>query len=147
MERQRYLNLLEKYLAGKSTRKEEALLDEYYKRLEAMSDVSLSDEQEYALKASILEKIASRIDLPEEQSKQTLKRSYWSWYAAASILIMIAVGSFFIRRDKKTEIVSQVPSAAKQDIRPGSNKAVLTLSNGAQIVLTDPHAGILAKEG
>ncbi|NII81359.1 MULTISPECIES: FecR family protein [unclassified Pedobacter] len=147
MERQRYLNLLEKYLAGKSTRKEEALLDEYYKRLEAMSDVSLSDEQEYALKASILEKIGSRIDLPEEQPKQTLKRSYRIWYAAASILIMIAVGSFFIRRDKKTQIVSQVPNAAKQDIRPGSNKAVLTLSNGAQIVLTDPHAGVLAKEG
>ncbi|KRT15804.1 hypothetical protein ASU31_12525 [Pedobacter ginsenosidimutans] len=147
MERQRYLNLLEKYLAGKSTRKEEALLDEYYKRLEAMSDVDLSDEQEHAMKASILEKIESRISTPEEQSKQTLKHSYRIWYAAASILIMIAVGSFFIRKDKKAEMVSKVPVDIKQDIRPGSNKAVLTLSSGEQIVLTQPHAGILAREG
>ncbi|MBB6235465.1 hypothetical protein HDC90_000062 [Pedobacter sp. AK013] len=147
MERQRYLNLLEKYLAGKSTWNEEVLLDEYYKRLEAKSDVSLSDEQEHALEASILEKINSRINMPEEQPKPILKRSYRIWYAAASILIMIAVGSFFITGDKKTEIVKQVPSAAKQDIRPGSNKAVLTLSSGEQIVLTDPHAGVLAKEG
>jgi transmembrane sensor len=147
MEKQRYLNLLEKYLAGKSTGKEEALLDEYYKRLQAMSDVDLSDAQEHAMKASILEKIESRISTPEEQSKQTLKRSYRIWYAAASILIMIAVGSFFIRRDKKAEMVNKVPGATKQDIRPGSNKAVLTLSSGEQIVLTQPHAGILAREG
>jgi hypothetical protein len=147
MERQRYLNLLEKYLAGKSTGKEEALLDEYYKRLEAMSDVDLSSRQEQALKSSILEKIESRISTPEEFSRQTLKRDYRIWYAAASILIMIAVGSFFIRRDKKTEMVRQVPSATKQEIRPGSNKAVLTLSSGEQIVLTDPHTGVLAKEG
>jgi transmembrane sensor len=147
MEKQRYLNLLEKYLAGKSTGKEEALLDEYYKRLEAMSDVNLSSQQEQALKASILEKIESRISTPEEKSKQTLKPSYRIWYAAASILIMIAVGSFFIRRDKKTEVVNQVPGVTKQEIRPGSNKAVLTLSSGEQIVLTDPHSGVLAKEG
>jgi transmembrane sensor len=147
MEKQRYLNLLEKYLAGKSTGKEEALLDEYYKRLEAMSDVNLSSQQEQALKASILEKIESRISTPEEKSKQTLKPSYQIWYAAASILIMIAVGSFFIRRDKKTEMVNQVPGVTKQEIRPGSNKAVLTLSSGEQIVLTDPHSGVLAKEG
>jgi transmembrane sensor len=147
MEKQRYLNLLEKYLAGKSTGKEEALLDEYYKRLEAMSDVNLSSQQEQALKASILEKIEVKINIPEEKPKQTLKPSYRIWYAAASILIMIAVGSFFIRRDKKTEMVNQVPGATKQEIRPGSNKAVLTLSSGEQIVLTDPHSGVLAKEG
>lgn len=147
MERQRYLNLLEKYLAGKSTGKEETLLDEYYKRLEAMSNVDLFDEQEHTIKASILEKIESRISTPEEQSKQTLKHSYRIWYAAASILIMIAVGSFFIRKDKKAEMVSKVPVDIKQDIRPGSNKAVLTLSSGEQIVLTQPHAGILAREG
>lgn len=147
MEKQRYLNLLEKYLAGKSTGKEEALLDEYYKRLEEMSDLSLSDEQAHSLKVSIMEKISARIDSPNEQSKQIVKRSYRIWYAAASILIMIAVGSFFIRRDKKAEMVSKVPGATKQDIRPGSNKAVLTLSTGEQIVLTEPHAGILAREG
>jgi transmembrane sensor len=147
MEKQRYLNLLEKYLAGKSTRKEEALLDEYYKRLEEMSDVSLSDEQEHGLKVSIMEKISASIDSPNEQSEQIVKRSYRIWYAAASILIMIAVGSFFVRRDKKAEMIGKVPDATKQDIRPGSNKAVLTLSSGEQIVLTEPHAGILAREG
>ena len=147
MEKQRYLNLLEKYLAGKSTGKEEALLDEYYKRLEKMSDVSLSDEQEHRLKVSIMEKISASIDSPNEQSEQIVKRSYRIWYAAASVLIMIAVGSFFIRRDKKAEMISKVPDATKQDIRPGSNKAVLTLSSGEQIVLTEPHAGILAREG
>ena len=147
MEKQRYLNLLEKYLAGKSTRNEEILLDEYYKRLEKMSDVSLSDEQEHRLKVSIMEKISASIDSPNEQSEQIVKRSYRIWYAAASVLIMIAVGSFFIRRDKKAEMISKVPDATKQDIRPGSNKAVLTLSSGEQIVLAEPHAGILAREG
>ncbi|MFD2584242.1 FecR family protein [Pedobacter vanadiisoli] len=148
MEKQRYLSLLEKYLAGKSTRKEELLLDEYYKRLEAMSDVELSGQQENLLKDSILKKIRSTIDATENKPQQMPKRSLRIWYAAASVLVMIAVGSFFIHTDKKTAMVSNLPGNIKpEDIRPGSNKAVLTLSNGKQIVLNNPQTGVLAKEG
>ncbi|MBO9672110.1 MAG: FecR domain-containing protein [Sphingobacteriaceae bacterium] len=148
MEKQRYLNLLEKYLAGKSTGKEELLLDEYYKRLEAMSDVELSGQQENLLKDSILEKIRSRIDMTENKPKPSQKHSYRIWYAAASVLIIIAVASFFIHTDKKTDMVSRLPDNVKpEDIRPGSNKAVLTLSNGKQIVLANSGTGVLAKEG
>lgn len=134
MERQSFINLLEKYINKKATTGEQTLLDEYYKRLDAMSDLQLSEQEEDVLQESILKKIQLQI-YP--------KRSYRIWYAAASIVVILGIGLYLIQPKQTQPIVI----AQKNEILPGSNKAVLTLGNGEQIVLTRANKGVLANQG
>jgi transmembrane sensor len=65
--------------------------------------------------------------------------------AAAAVLLMLGIGGYFLL----------VPSADKQvtvkryknDVLPGGNKAMLTLSDGSTISLEDAQQGSLAQQG
>lgn len=68
--------------------------------------------------------------------------------AAAAIFVGLACGLIFLR--KKTNqpaLVANDKTQQPADISPGSNKATLTMSNGATIVLTNSPNGILARNG
>lgn len=66
----------------------------------------------------------------------------YSWVAAAVVLVLILGGYFWIG-NKKT--VSQVAVMAKTlDVAPGKNGAILTLANGAQVVLDSLRNGVIA---
>jgi transmembrane sensor len=76
-----------------------------------------------------------------------LKRSgriiYMRVAAAAAILVVFSFGIYLLAgRTGPKQRVAQV----QQDIAPGGNKAVLTLGNGRQILLTDAKKGVLANE-
>lgn len=64
----------------------------------------------------------------------TLRRKYW---AAASILILLGAASFFWMNYGKTNNEKNVKNelAAKPDVQPGRNKAVLILADGSSIQL------------
>lgn len=70
------------------------------------------------------------------------------WIAAASVLLMIG-GSvvFFFHRHASKPSVPFVASAGRTKIVPGSNKAVLTLANGQQIILNDAQKGTVGQQG
>lgn len=72
------------------------------------------------------------------------KRSSWkiSWAAAAAVLIMAAGVALFSLRSQKP--VQNNIIAQKKAIRPGGNKAILTLANGKKIILTDSVNGQIA---
>ncbi len=76
------------------------------------------------------------------------------WAAAAAILLLLAAGTILYITRKQTPI--PIPTIAKHDIPPGHNGAVLTLSNGKQIVLdtvgngtlaSDSHIKVIKKDG
>ncbi|PTR01111.1 FecR family protein [Mucilaginibacter yixingensis] len=72
------------------------------------------------------------------------KKSFWkiSYAAAAAVLIMAAgVALFYLRGENR---VQNNVIAQKKEIKPGSNKAILTLANGKKIVLTDSVNGQIA---
>lgn len=66
--------------------------------------------------------------------------------AAASVLIVLSIAAYFItyRLINKPPLVVQ--RVQPHDIAPGGNKAILILSNGKQINLTNAQNGQLAKE-
>ncbi|TFF37759.1 FecR family protein [Mucilaginibacter psychrotolerans] len=64
--------------------------------------------------------------------------------AAASILLMITSGAYFMIRKP---LSSQITGAVVTDFRPGGNKAVLILDNGQQIQLNNAPNGRLATQG
>lgn len=64
--------------------------------------------------------------------------------AAASILVILSAGGYFLLNKQKPQATQN--QVAQNDLLPGNNKAILTLSNGKQINLTDAKAGIVAKD-
>ena len=73
-----------------------------------------------------------------------LKRVRWS-IAAASVLLILSASSIFLLNNRPTAS-TQTELLKENDIAPGTNKAILTLSNGKKISLTDAHSGTVAEQ-
>ena len=66
---------------------------------------------------------------------------------AASFIIFLSFGIYFYL-NKEVKMAPQiVKTSIPADVRPGTNKATLTLSNGATIVLDTAKDGVLANQG
>jgi len=79
--------------------------------------------------------------IEETSKKRTLR--IWPRVAAAAAIILM-VGGVLIYYNHKS--VTQQSQFVKNDIRPGGNKAILTLANGQKISLTDAATGAIAKQ-
>ncbi len=69
--------------------------------------------------------------------------------AAAVILLAVVGGADYLLLHRKPAPVAQesVPAPKKDSIHPGTNKAILTLANGQQILLDDAHNGVIGQQG
>lgn len=87
-------------------------------------------------------RLAAQEEIKSDRSIISLKRIWWA--AAAIIAVMVVGGYFFLDvRNSNTDLVN-VPS---NDIQPGGNKAILTLSDGSQIVLDNAETGAISTQG
>jgi len=131
------------------TREEYELMLVYW---EQVSDaVDQTDNIDPALIASI-ERGLDRID--EKASRQVIplyaeidkKKRLWPRIAAAaSILVAMSAGSYFVFHKK--QLGQQIAQTKPIYIKPGSKKAILQLANGQRIALNEAPAGTLAKQG
>lgn len=67
---------------------------------------------------------------------------------AASLLLLASFSAYYFTHNryvKPNEIVHQ--SKTNDDIKPGGNKAILTLANGSKINLSDVKNGVLTNQG
>src|ERR1700722_15567940 len=73
------------------------------------------------------------------------------WAVAASIAVCVAGGAyFFLHQQKGAEdklASTQQEQRITNDVSPGKNKAVLTLSNGSIIILDSAHNGFVTRQG
>jgi ferric-dicitrate binding protein FerR (iron transport regulator) len=116
---------------------------------------------------------AQRIDIEEDETKQVWERIQHSlastflpdagrkttsklrpmlrtWWAAAAILLVLATGSYVLWRQGSGRVVAtinQKQQPFQNDIAPGGNKAILTLSDGTKVVLDTANNGALTKQG
>lgn len=77
------------------------------------------------------------------------KKKNYSWYQqvaiAASVLLVCATGLYFYKRsDRNIDLRAEVVNVT--DVKPGGNRAKLTLSNGKTIDLDEAANGILAQQ-
>lgn len=69
----------------------------------------------------------------------------WARYAVASCIVLaIGLGGYFF---KQKDVLKQGVEMAANEIAPGGNKALLTLSNGQKISLSEASIGGLAVQG
>ncbi|WP_413668276.1 FecR domain-containing protein [Mucilaginibacter sp. Mucisp86] len=143
-------HLIAKYLAGECTPSEKQEVERWYDEYDAGNKKYLNDDAE-EIKSSaersfeeLRERLALPVEVPGGQIK-SFKVSVKVWLAAASILLVLSVGGYFLLGySAKSQLTAQQETGP---IKPGTNKAILTLPGGEKINLTDAGSGVLAKAG
>lgn len=105
-----------------------------------------------ALKAAGWDRLTSTLaDEDPAWPAAPVKRLNWKRYLVAASLIGVAVVGALLyignKHDVKTVASAPVASHLKNDVAPGGNKAVLTLSDGSSVVLDQAGKGTIAKQG
>jgi ferric-dicitrate binding protein FerR (iron transport regulator) len=144
--------LLEKYFSGTLAEDEKKLLDEWYHSFND-NETELENEKEES-EQQLSERIKSRImDSVRKESKATgnYKRKWFIPAAAASVIIILSVGFYFVitgrHEGRATAKASPVQANINSRIVPGGNKATLTLANGSVITLDSANNGLLTQQG
>jgi transmembrane sensor len=148
MEKRKFLLLLKKYRTGKASEQEESYLAAYYNLFEAKPDITemLSPEEKDFLKDQIKAGLKKKIELHQQKPVAKTYKLYYRLTAAAVVLIAFSVVLLFYAQKDNGNIFAafrHIPN----DIAPGGNKAILTLANGNQIILTNAKNGLLAQQG
>jgi len=97
-----------------------------------------------------LDGIHQKIHLNQKRKKARLIRMWALRAAAACFAGFLAVNIFLWLKNDSKQPVAQVQSDSKKyknDVQPGSNKAVLTLADGSTIALDDAKNGLLTQQG
>lgn len=130
--------LLDKYQSGNCSPEEKALVEYWFHHLNADKDHNLSD-------AELETAHEDMWHLVKPPAKITpMRLIYRRMAVAAFILFVLSVSGYFLL--KKPGLTYRVAKIENHDVAPGGNKAVLTLANGEQIVLTDAGKGNIATE-
>jgi len=132
--------LLNRYEQGQCTPEEMGLLEGWFDSLVANAQWDEEEERQYVFGAKMKQVIDSRI------AEVPVKR-IWPLYlriaAAASVLFFLSFGGYFVLHNRAIQQSAQHEPV----ILPGGNKAILTLANGQQIILTDAKNGKIARQG
>ncbi|TCD00318.1 FecR family protein [Pedobacter psychroterrae] len=135
--------LTKKYNAGDCTPEEIALLENWY--LQWIPE-GIKVDSEQITEAS--DAVWSRLPVYQEDAYPELKLPsriiplLRKLAVAASLLICIGIGFYFYQKEIKTgEAIT-----ASNDIAPGGDKAILTLSNGEKVLLDSAVNGELMKQ-
>jgi transmembrane sensor len=162
----RLKKLFEKYIQNTCSEQE---LEEFWQLLSELSDNDTIDldlkklwqQQSHTDESSsgstmnkmkLFDKVMQKV---QQQDLSTQRKSYqvhWPYWLAAVFFGSILIASFYYmfsvaRRTTKSVIAMDHRSILRNDVAPGIAKALLTLSNGKQILLDSMAAGTISKQG
>jgi len=134
-----FKQLLHKYQSGTATDEEIAFLESWYLQHNADEQADFVFDERLEDADAVWKKLHS----PE---RKTITKLLWTLLAtAACIAVFFYVGRpYFANTNQKNNQIAQNRSTK---IVPGANKAILTLANGKQVVLTDIGNGKFDKQG
>jgi transmembrane sensor len=137
---------VEELLAHFNVQENELLLRNIIMQNLGMEDTSPGSK---AVWSNAVDETYARIkkQIAAEKNKMTpIFKRRWFQVAAAAILLL-GVFTFYKLGLSKNDIKQQVAKTNSADIAPGSNKAVLTLADGSQIILDSAANGNLTNQG
>jgi transmembrane sensor len=149
----RIAKLISLYLTGEISADDRALLDQWIHTNERNAGIfnritnpaSLADillELQKIDTESALQKARLRIANEKRLSPQKIIRLWPRIAAAASILLVLSTGGYFLSHKLRTNQIANTVN----EIKPGSNGAVLTLANGQKVILGNAKMGVIAQQ-
>lgn len=135
MEDKNISTLLQKFDRGDCNENEIEILDTWYLHYGAESNFKTTDEQLEQSTQNIWERL-------EKDYKKPISYKLWPKIAAAAVVIFtLAIALFYINPSIPTN-----DQVAISNFPPGSNKAILTLSDGTKVSLNDVKTGSIARQ-
>lgn len=142
MNEQEAQKLIDRYNQGIASPEERILLERWYLKEAAERNLLVEDDFE-RLDKEMWVGTLKKAGLPHKNNK-----SFKLWLrlaGAAAILLLAGVGIYFYSINHPVQQVAKT-KAIVQDVAAGGNRAILTLSNGEQIVLADAAKGKIAEQ-
>ncbi|OOQ56923.1 FecR family protein [Mucilaginibacter pedocola] len=138
MQRHEIHDLLKRYNTGTCTDFEKELVETWYLQYEAADTKDITDEEREADLAAIWNA------LPVNQPKFGRIKLMYRIAAAAVLLVFLSAGLYYAthRGPNQQEVIQTIA----RNLTPGSNKAILTLGDGKQVILTGAANGQLASQ-
>jgi ferric-dicitrate binding protein FerR (iron transport regulator) len=146
------VSLLKKYLSGSCTASETEQVNRWFDSMDGVPEhiAGLSEEERMLMEDRVFERILHHIEKEEQTSTYSLpKKSIYSWKGltvAASLLLFLSLVVLWMQHPSSLSPKQITKSAESTNIKPGGNKAVLTLSDGSSLVLADASLGTVADQ-
>jgi len=145
----RYQELAVKWLDGSITPEEEKEFADWYnagldKPLLVPESFASSQEMQ---RQRLLNKIREEIGTQTPKFRKQVSWPKWAAAAAVSLGIISLGAYFWANKTVAPTLIGMVSTTKETDIAPGGNKAMLTLANGARILLDSANNGVLATQG
>jgi transmembrane sensor len=102
-------------------------------------------EQDGAFQQGHFEAAGSSVHSPVTKPSSSRSRRGF-WLAAASVIVVLGAATWWISAHRPEPVAPATPAAVAADVRPGGNKAMLTLADGRQIALDSAGNGVLAAQ-
>ncbi|WP_316823815.1 FecR family protein [Pedobacter miscanthi] len=139
MKKAELISLTEKYIAGTASKEECLLLESWYDK----QQLTISEETDEYKQAEIGQRIFENINQQINQLEQKRPLRYLYRFAvAASLIAVLSFGWYLFSQRADVKNINR--SAAI--IKPGGNKAFLTLADGSKINLDQALNGTIAKQ-
>ena len=142
MDEKEFTDLLKKYTAGQCTEREKALIETWYLTLAEGKEVPSPENINQSRRA---------VWTSVRPLAVTASILYKRLGAAALVLLVAASSFYFMRLTQHHPLVAKSAETSlpqkKQDVLPGGNKAILTLSDGTSINLDAADTGKVAEQG
>jgi transmembrane sensor len=155
MSREIFRQLLNKYISGELKFEEKARLNEMLSQSgygeemdEFVREIMLSEDYSGIASPQVRDRIHAYLD--QHIQMAPINTGFkWRRLAAAASIIIIASAAFyfFVFHKLSNQIAKTEGNPIKNDLAPGSNKAILTLGNGSTIILDSAHIGTLGLQG
>lgn len=148
MDQDRITELIEKVYQNEASEAEIQELDLLYAQFDQKPSyiAPLNKEEKDRLKGAMYSQILKKLPAEPENRKEGVSKAkhlLWVRIAAVAALLFIVSSIVYMAR---LNMPSKPHNQQMANIKPGGNNAVLTLSNGQNIVLTNAKNGDLANE-
>lgn len=140
MNKQEVEQLIDRYLLGECTLAEKALIERFYMEEASKRKLPVDAEPFSGKKEEMWRVISS------PHSAGRVKRSYTKIAAAAMLFLTVAAGLYLFSAKQQGIPVVVTETKYAVDLKPGGNKAVLTLFDGRKIILNEVKNGLLSSK-
>lgn len=149
--------LLKRYSEGIASSHEREIVEKWVteNEIENKSWKNLGKSEQENLVKKIENDLLDYIKYKEDSTDDESKKIGTPWYrkiyfhlAAACVVILVGVSGWYFAGIKSSAhtVINKQKQKEKQEVVPGTNKAVLTLSDGGTVELNDEENGILANQ-